>query len=74
MKISRVDFIIFEDSTIKRLIVGIFAGLTLGMMLQIVPVVLAGSAYLPLVFFRGADCSCGSAGAMVEWVGVRWRG
>ena len=45
------DSSIFEDRTIRRLIVGIAAGLALGMILDIVLVVFRGSAYLPVVFF-----------------------
>ncbi|WP_428370611.1 hypothetical protein [Methanoregula sp.] len=42
---------IFEDRTTRRLIVGIVAGLALGMALDIVLVVFGGSAYMPVVFF-----------------------
>ncbi len=46
-----VDVTIFEDRTIKRLIVGIAAGLALGMILDIVLVVFRGSAYMPVIFY-----------------------
>jgi len=46
-----IDLTIFEDSTIKRLIIGIIAGLTLGIIAEIVLDVSAGSAYMPVVFF-----------------------
>jgi len=48
---------IFEDRTIRHLIVGIVAGLALGMVLDIVLVVFRGSAYLPVVFLsdRSSD-------------------
>jgi uncharacterized membrane protein YgaE (UPF0421/DUF939 family) len=45
------DYSLFEDRTIQRLIVGIAAGLALGMILDIVLVVFRGSAYMPVVFF-----------------------
>jgi hypothetical protein len=45
-----VDVTLFEDRTLKRLIVGIAAGLALGMILDIVLVVFRGSAYLPVIF------------------------
>ena len=44
------DYSIFEDRTIRRLIVGIVAGLALGMTLDIVLVVFRGSAYMPAIF------------------------
>jgi len=44
------DSTIFEDRTIRRLIVGIVAGLALGMVLDIVLVVFRGSAFMPVVF------------------------
>ena len=51
------DYSIFEDRTIKRLIVGIVLGLALGMVLDIVLVVFRGSAHMPVVFLsdRSSD-------------------
>jgi hypothetical protein len=45
-----VDVTVLEDPTLQRLIVGIIAGLSLGMVLEIVLRVLAGSALMPAVF------------------------
>jgi hypothetical protein len=39
-----------KDPTFRRLVVGIVGGLALGLLLEVVLVLLAGSAYLPVVF------------------------
>ncbi|MGD0081366.1 MAG: hypothetical protein ABSB80_12055 [Methanoregula sp.] len=65
------DFTIFEDRTIKHLIVGIIGGLTLGMVLDIVLVVFKGSAYVPVVFFLSSHCGPRGAGVVGKGVGVR---
>jgi hypothetical protein len=45
-----VDVTVLEDPTLRRIIVGIIAGLSLGMVLEIVLRVFAGSALMPVVF------------------------
>jgi len=45
-----MDVTVFEDPTLQRLVVGIIAGLSLGMLLEIVLRVFAGWAYMPVVF------------------------
>ena len=49
-EITMTDSTIFEDRTIRRLIVGIAAGLALGMIRDIVLVMFRGSVYMPVVF------------------------
>ena len=58
---------IFEDRTIRRLIVGIAAGLALGMMLDIVLVVFRGSAYMPVIFIGILVIVLAVPAVLVRW-------
>ena len=58
-----LDQEILEDSTIKRIIVGSFAGLTLGMLLAIVLVVIHDPVFTPVVFL----------GVIAFFIFVLWR-
>jgi len=57
------DIPLFKASTPGRLNAGIWAGLTLCLMKEIVLFVLKGSAHMPMVF---QDTGCGNGGGLRE--------